>query len=167
MRPLLIVAAVLVAGCPSAEPEPAEPADVAGFWSLTAQPNETDCVGAEWDFWVVWDFVTRTPNDVPAFTLDVSQTDGALTAALEPGGCTLAGTVGPTGTFQLSGACDTASMDRDLTLSGNAVPFGADLDIDGNLAFDVDADDGAGGGPDGTIDCSVSAAGVSGSGTPD
>ncbi len=159
------LAAAPLAGCPSSDPPPAEPLDVAGTYAVVATQLDSECVGAEWDFWEVYDFMERTPQDIPSMTMEVTQDGGAIAAALSPGGCSLDGTVGPTGTFSLRGPCDTATMDRDLEISGTIAEFGAGFDIEASMRIDVDRDDGAGGAPDGVIDCSVPTVDLDGSGS--
>ena len=160
------VLALGLVGCPSGEPEPAEPLEVAGNYALAGNQLDSECVGGDWDFWEIFDFMERTPNDVPSMQLTVTQSGAGIEAEQQPGGCLLAGTVGPDGTFSLRGPCDTASMDRDLEINGNIVLFGANFDVDASMRIDVDKDDGAGGEPDGTVDCSVTNVELVGTGTP-
>jgi len=164
-RNALVFAALLLAACPSEDPTPAEPMQIAADYALAAQQLDSECVGGDWDFWEVFDFMDRTPNDVPAMQLAVTQSGGDLAATQQPTGCELTGTVGPTGTFSLRGPCDTASMNRDLEITGNISAFGATFDLDATLRIEVDANDGAGGAPDGTVDCVVGTVELSGSGS--
>jgi len=139
--------------------------DIAGTYALVAQQLDSECVGPEWDFWEIFDFMERTPTDVPSMQIVMTQSEGDIEASLSPGGCVLEGSVGPSGTFSIRGGCDTSSMDRDLEISGNITLFGANFDVDANMRIDVDQGDGAGGPPDGTIDCSVTTVELSGSGS--
>ncbi|MCO4771152.1 MAG: hypothetical protein KDA24_14045 [Deltaproteobacteria bacterium] len=167
MRHILLPLTLLaLTGCPSGDPEPAEPMNIAANYVVAGQQLDSECVGADWDFWEIFDFMERTPQDVPSMTLAVTQSGGAIEASQGPAGCVLSGTVGPTGTFSLRGECDTATMDRDLEINGSVVAFGAGFDIDANLSIGVDRDDGAGGDPDGLLDCTVGNVELSGTGTP-
>ncbi len=162
---LSVALAGVLAGCPSADPAPAEPMVVAGDYVLAGQQLDSECVGADWDFWEIFDFMERTPTDVPSMQLIVTQSGGSLSAAEAPAGCTLDGSVGATGAFSLRGPCDTASMDRDLEITGNITLFGATFDVDANMRIEVDQSDGAGGPPDGVVDCVVTTVELSGSGS--
>jgi len=164
-RSLPFAVLALLIGCPSSDPPPAEPLDVAGSYTLVGTQLDSECVGAEWDFCEVYDFMERTPSDIPSMTMEVTQDGGAISATQAPAGCVLDGTVGPTGTFSLRGPCDTATMDRDLEISGTIVEFGAGFDIEASMRIDVDRSDGAGGPPDGVVDCSVPSVDLDGSGS--
>lgn len=166
MRSFLAATAVLLlVGCPTGDPPPSDPMEVAGTYALAGQQLDSECVGAGWDFWEIFDFMERTPTDVPSMQLVITQSDGNIEANQSPGDCVLDGSVGASGTFSLRGRCDTASMNRDLEISGNITLFGANFDLDANMRIDVDQSDGAGGPPDGTIDCSVTTVELSGSGS--
>ena len=167
LRLAAAAALTLSIGCPTADDDDATtPMEVAGSYSIVGSQLETTCTGAEWDFWEIFDFMERTANDVPAMTWDIIQDGGALTADMGPADCVWTGSVGADGTFSLRGPCATASMDREITITGNIAPFGNNFDVDGTMVIDVDRDDGAGGGPDGTPDCTVSAVELTGSGSP-
>ena len=165
-RLLLLLALLSAAGCPSGEPEPAQPMQVAGAYVLVAQQLNTECVGAAWDYWEIFDFMERTGNDVPSMAVAVTQDGGVLEGTQSPAGCVLSGSVGAEGAFSLRGACPTATMDRELALTGTIALYGTSFDVDGDLVIDVDRDDGAGGPPDGTVDCTVTSVEITGSGTP-
>ena len=166
-RPFSLSLAVsLLVGCPSGEPPPAEPMEVAGSYVLVAQQLDTECVGPSWDYWEIFDFMERTANDVPSMAIIVTQDGATLVGTQSPAGCVLSGSVGAEGAFSLRGACPTPSMDRELALSGTIAPYGSGFDVDGGLVIEVDRDDGAGGPPDGTVDCTVTSVEISGSGTP-
>lgn len=169
-RSILFAAAaalVLCVGCPSADDDDATtPMDVAGSYALIGQQLDTDCTGAEWDFWEIFDFMERTGTDIPSMSLEIAQTGGALDATMQPAGCEWAGSVGADGTFSLRGPCDTASMNREIAITGSIALYGTSFDVDGTMVIEVDRDDGAGGDPDGTVDCTVTAVEISGSGAP-
>ena len=158
--------ALLVIGCPPADDDDVTtPMDIAGNYVVVGQQLQTDCTGADWDFWEIFDFMERTANDVPSMSLVVEQSGGALSATMEPGACAWSGSVGADGTFSLRGPCPTASMDRDVAITGAVTLFGSNFDLDGTMVIEVDRDDGAGGPPDGTLDCTVSAVELTGSGS--
>ena len=167
VRFVALAAVLSCFGCPPADDDDVlEPMEVAGTYVFVGQQLETDCTGVEWDFWEIFDFMERTPNDVPSMSVQVGQTGGALAATQDPSACEWAGSVGADGTFSLRGPCDTATMNRQISITGAITQYGSNFDVDGTMVIEVDRDDGAGGPPDGTVDCTVSAVELSGSGTP-
>ena len=162
---LVVLAATL--GCPTADDDGVpDPMEVGGSYVMVGQQLETDCTGPEWDFWEIFDFMERTANDVPSMSLEIGQTGGALSATQQPSACEWAGSVGADGTFSLRGPCDTATMNRQISITGAITLYGSNFDVDGTMVIEVDRDDQAGGGPDGTVDCTVSAVELTGSGAP-
>lgn len=166
-RAVTLVALAATLGCPTAaDDDVPDPMEVAGSYVMVGQQLETDCTGPEWDFWEIFDFMERTANDVPSMSVEIGQSGGALSATQQPSACEWAGSVGADGTFSLRGPCHTATMDRQISITGAIALYGSNFDLDGTMVIEVDRDDGAGGDPDGAVDCTVSAVEVTGSGAP-
>ncbi len=166
-RPWLLLA-VLLAACPEPEEEVDIP-DLSGDWNFSFTLVDTECNGPDYAFADVFGFLDNADAGLPVTSAVLSQSGTSLSVLFESNDCELDGSVGDGGTVSFSGACDDAAMDRDLGVRFRAQSAGTEswtvATDTGVMEMDIDANDGAGGGPDGVVDCVVSTVQVTGSGS--
>ena len=169
LRASLVLLAVLIAACGGADDDDVDlPMQIAGHHTLLGSQEDGDCYPPEVEYHDLYAFSELTPQDLPAFTLDITQQVGALEAVLGPADCGLGGSVGATGAVTLEGPCDDDLMDRMVRISADVTSTGSGgFSWDGAMVIEVDHGDGDGGAPDGTVDCTITRVALSGSGTAD
>lgn len=168
MRSILILALLLTA-CPSTsqEEEPPEIPDLSGEYSLVFNQANTQCFPPDYLFEDIFGFLDNVDSGTPVSAATFAQDGTQLAVTLHSSDCTLTGGVGEGGAFNVFGDCDDASMNREFDIQGDASRSGiSGWSIDATGTLDVDSNDGAGGGPDGTIDCVVDEVAVTGTGAP-
>ena len=168
MRPMLF-AALLLAACPSAtveEPVPETP-DLSGNYTLVFAQANTECLPPDYAFVDVFGFLKDVDDGTPVTTATFVQDGTQLAITLHSNDCVLEGGVGEAGSFNAMGPCDDAAMNREISIQGDASRSGVDgWRIAATAVFDVDSDDGAGGEPDGVVDCVVDEVNITGTGAP-
>jgi hypothetical protein len=168
MRPLLCLAALLL-GCPSTGPENPAPEipDLSGEYTLVFSQANTECFPPDHTFLDIFGIFKDVDDGTPVTTATFAQDGTQLAITLHSSDCTLEGGVGEEGSFNATGPCHDAAMDRQITVAGDANRSGMDgWAIDANAVIDVDSGDGAGGAPDGETDCTVTEVTVTGTGAP-
>jgi hypothetical protein len=162
-RTVLVALVVLALGCPSDDDGPPSISDVAGAYNIALQLLDNSCFDFDYDDLMAF---TLESNAARSMSIELSQDGSALVGLTGPDViCELVGSVGTSGTWNLSGPCDDDLMDRALRVSATSTPYGDGLDLDGRLVFDVDGDPDMPGAADGTIDCEVEHR-LQGTGTP-
>lgn len=165
-RPWLLLAVLLLA-CPEPEEEVDIP-DLSGDWNFSFSPSSTQCNGPDYPFAEVFGFLDNVEAGLPVSSAELTQTGGELDVLLESNDCELSGVVGDGGTVSFTGPCDDGAMNRELAVRFRAQAAGAGswtvASETGLMEIEVDAHDGAGGPPDGVVDCLVDVVDVTGSG---
>jgi hypothetical protein len=166
---LLPLLALLLAACPPTEAEQPEPVipDLSGSYTLVFAQANTECLPPDYTFADVFGFLDDVADGTPVSSATFVQDGTALAITLHSSECTLEGGVGEAGSFDVAGPCDDAQMNRRVLMQGDASRSGlTGWRIDASAVFEVDRDDGEGGGPDGVVDCEVTQVDVNGSGAP-
>jgi hypothetical protein len=165
MKHLALIAVIALAmGCPSEDDPIPQIPDVAGVYTIALTLLDNACFAFDYDDLMAW---TLENNAARSMSIDLAQSGGEIVGVVGPDvGCELVGTVGTSGTWNLSGPCDDDLMDRSLQIAATSTAFGSGWDLDGTLTFQVDGVPGEAGGADGENDCDVEHR-IQGTGTPD
>ncbi len=164
-----LIALLLLAACPSTSTGVEEPdiPDLSGSYTLVFNQAQTECYPPDYMFEDVFGFLDDVDDGTPVSAATFTQDGTELAITLHSSDCVLTGGVGEAGSFNATGDCNDATMNRTVGIQGDASRSGLDgWAIAATATFDVDADDGAGGGPDGAVDCSVTDVTVTGTGAP-
>jgi len=152
------------AGCPTEETDLPEIPSISGNYNMALTLLDNACFEFDYDDLMAW---TLESEAARSMSIAMSQDGSSLTGVVGPDvGCVLTGTVGTGGTWNLSGPCDDAFMERSIRISATSTPYGQGLDLAGTLTFGVDGEPGIEGSADGDIDCEVEHR-IQGTGTPD
>ena len=154
-RPRLFpLVVLLLAGCPADDEEPdVTTPDVSGDYTVALTLVDNACIDFDYDALMAW---TLDTNAARSMTLLLGQEGASLTGTTGPDvTCELLGTVGAAGTWNLSGPCDDAAMNRGIRVSATTTTSGSTHTVEGILTFEVDGVPGVDGGADGDADCEV------------
>lgn len=168
MRSILSLC-LLLAACPSTSEEAPAPEipDLSGEYSLVFSQANTQCFPPDYLFEDIFAFLDNVDSGTPVSTATFAQDGTQLAVTLHSSDCILTGGVGEAGAFNVLGQCDDDTMTRELDVQGDASRSGlSGWSIAATGTLDVDSNDGAGGGPDGTVDCVVDDVTVTGTGAP-
>lgn len=160
---------LLLSACPSEEPQDpaAEIPDLSGDYTLVFAQAGTRCYPPDYLFVDLFAFLDDVEDGTPVSAASFAQEGTQLAITLHSSDCVLEGGVGEGGSFNVLGSCDDALMNREVSIDGDAARSGVSgWRIEALSSFDIDQGDGAGGGPDGVVDCVVNEVTVTGSGAP-
>ena len=151
----LLCFVLLVASCTPDEPAQTTP-DVDGSYTIIVGSNEGWTNDCPVDIPLV-DTVGFVGMSGALYTgvMEIVQEGSALTLDFE--GCAgLTGAVSLEGIIDVSGPCTYNQIELEIMVGATFSMTDGIRNLDGLVSVDVDANDGAGGGPDGVVDCAVS-----------